>query len=94
MRALQRGIVEQHTIVRQDSDRAAPYMRIAADQRRAKSRLIFMEPAAIDKPRNDLAHIELRLDVARNNPVKLGRIVSRRFRLFPIQDGLVALGKR
>ena len=53
------AVVEQHAVVGEDADLVAPDVREAADQRRAVGRLVFVEAAAVDDPRDDLAHVEL-----------------------------------
>ena len=53
-------------------------MREAADQRGAVGRLVLVEAAAVDDARDHLAHVELHLDVARNDAVEFLRVVVRR----------------
>ena len=78
VRGLQRAVVEQHAVVGEDADLVAPDAREAADQRRAVVRLVFVEAAAVDDARDDLAHVEAGLDVVGDDAVELCRVVVRR----------------
>ena len=78
MRALQRGVVEEHAVVGEDADLVAPDVGEAADQRRAVVGLVLVEAAAVDDAGDDLAHVELLLDVVGDDPVDLLRVVVRR----------------
>ena len=80
MRALERTVVEQDPVVAEDTDLEAPDMGKAADQRGAVSGLIFVKTAAVDQTCDHLADVELDFDIARNDTVKLFRIVIRRLR--------------
>ena len=72
--------LNKHPVVAEDTDLEAPDMGKAADQRGAVSGLIFVKTAAVDQTRDHLADVELHFDIARNDTVKLFRIVIRRLR--------------
>jgi hypothetical protein len=55
VRALLRGLGKQDAVVGEDADRHAVDAREAGDQRGAEARLPFVEVAAIDDARDDLA---------------------------------------
>src|ERR1700747_3442707 len=55
MRGLERAVVEQHSVVGQDTDLVSPKIRIAAHQRGAIRRLIFVKATAVDDSRDHLA---------------------------------------
>ena len=69
---------EEDAVVRDDADGVALDAREAADERRAVTRLEFVELAAIDDARDDLAHVERRARARRHHAVDFLRIVSRR----------------
>ena len=57
MRALHRGLREEHAVVGEDADRLAMDPGEAADQRRAVVRLELLEFAAVDDAGDHLAHV-------------------------------------
>ena len=75
MRTLQRGVIEEDTVVSQDADLVSPDVGIAADQRLSVVGLVLVEIAAIYRSSDDLAHVELDLDVVRDDPVEFLRVV-------------------
>ena len=68
MRALERGIREQHAVVGDDPDRKALDMGETANERGAVERLEFVELAAVDEARDDLALVERLLQVGADDP--------------------------
>ena len=67
-------------LVGHDAHGVAADARIAAQQRLAILGLVLVEAAAVDNPRNDLAHVVLPRGIALINPVQLFRRVERRLR--------------
>ncbi len=78
MRAFQRTLGKQNAVVRQDSDRDAVDVGKAADQRGAVKRLEFVKPCAIDKARDEFAHVIRLARALRNDAVQFVRIESAR----------------
>ena len=74
MRALQRRIREQHAVVGDDADRKAVDMGEAANERGAIERLEFVELAAVDEARDDLALVERLLQIGADDAGNFRRI--------------------
>src|ERR1700678_4578028 len=77
MRGLERALRKQNAVVAEDADGNAVTVCEAGDEGRAVERLELVELRAVDQPRDDLAHVELLLEVDRNNSVELARVVFR-----------------
>ena len=71
MRAFERGFREQHAVVGDDAHGITPQSREAGNQRRAVAGLEFLEVAAVDQARDDLAHVVGLLDVRVDDAVDL-----------------------
>src|SRR6202048_965553 len=71
VRAFERGFREQHAVVGDDTHGITPQPREAGDQGRAVAGLEFLEVAAVDEARDDLAHVVGLLDVRVDDAVDL-----------------------
>ena len=78
VRAFLRRLRKQHTVVGDDADRHAFNVRKAAHQRRAKTRLEFMELTAVDNARNHFMHVIRFAGVEWDHAIQLGRVIQRR----------------
>ena len=81
MRPLERGFAEQDPVVGQDPHGVALDPGEAGHQRLAVARLELVELAAIDQPRDHLAHVVGEARIARDDAVQLLRIHRWRRRL-------------
>ena len=79
-----------HAVVAEDPDLEAPDEGPAGDHRVAVAGLELVEQAAVDDARDHLAHLELLLDVVRDDPVELVGVVERRLGLAAVAVGLLA----
>src|SRR5205807_7082373 len=80
VRALLRGLREEHAVRGKDSDRIALDPRPAADERLPVERLELVEAALVDDPRDQLAGVDLVAEVLGHEPVELVRVEGRRLR--------------
>jgi hypothetical protein len=87
VRALQRGLREQHAVVGQDADRQALYVAEAAHQGGAVQRLELVEFAAIDQAGDDLALIEGARQIGTDDARDLGGVEQRRPRRADVAVG-------
>ena len=70
VRALERGLGEQHAVVGDDPDGVAADARETADERRAVQRLELVELGSVDQPRNDFAHVVRMPRIARDDSIE------------------------
>ena len=85
MRALQRRLREQDAVVGDDADGIAVEVGEAADQRGAVELLELVELAAVDEPRDHLAHVIGLAGVGGDDAVELPGIVERLARLADVE---------
>src|SRR5438876_935163 len=72
VRALQRGLREEHAVVGEDADLVAVQAGEAGDQRRAVERLELVEAAAVDQTRNHLPNLVRPARIPRPDAVRVG----------------------
>src|SRR6516162_688930 len=71
MCAFQRALAEQDAVVGDDTDRVAPDMGKAADQRLAVELFELIEFRTVDQTRDDVAHVERLASIGRYYAVNL-----------------------
>ncbi len=89
MRALLRGLREQHPVVGDDPDRPAVDMGKAGDQRVAEAGLELVKARAVDDAGDDLADVVGLAQVRRHDAEQILRVIGGRFRRFPLQGQCV-----
>ncbi len=78
VRALQRRLTEEDAVVGDDADGVAVEVGEPGHQRGAVGPLELLEPAPVDQPRDDLAHVVLHPGVHRDDAVELVGVHGRR----------------
>ncbi len=84
MRALDRGLAEQHAVAGDDPDRAAFDMGEARHQRLAEARLEFVQPRAVDDARDHLADVVGGTQVGGDHAENLLGVIGRGFGALPL----------
>ena len=76
---LERGLGEQHTVVRHNADEVAVQPGESGDQCWTIPSLEFVKAGTVHQPRNDLAWVVLATEVGPDDPAQFPRVVARVF---------------